>query len=170
MNLDRALTDRLTLHRPTDADAADLHRFYTNAETMATLGGLRGPDETRRLVNKIIIHWTLHDFGAWIIRETATGSFIGRGGLRMMLIDGVPEVELGYGLLPEFWGRGYATEVARAGVRAAFESLNVPSLICFTLTTNVASRAVMTKVGFTFERDGWYAGEPHVFHRLRRPS
>lgn len=170
MNIELVETERLILLRPAPSDIDDLYRFYTDPRTMATLGGLRSPELTHDLAERIIIHWKLHAFGAWIVREAATGRFMGRGGLRLMLLEGRPEIELGYGFLPEFWGRGFATELGRVAVQVGFEHLAARDLCCFTEPTNRASLNVMTKLGFTFERDGIYAGTPHVFHRLRRPA
>jgi RimJ/RimL family protein N-acetyltransferase len=83
-------------------------------------------------------------------------------------IGGRDEVEVGYGLVAEFWGQGLATEIAAASVQTGFEVLGLPDLVCFTLTTNMRSQRVMEKVGFRYERDGEHAGLPHVFYRLRR--
>ncbi|MBX7103492.1 MAG: GNAT family N-acetyltransferase [Gemmataceae bacterium] len=170
MKIDQVETERMILHRATLGDLADLIRFYADPQVMKTLGGLRTPDETRLLAEKIVAHWVVHNFGAWIMRDRGSGEFIGRGGLRLMVVDGTPEVELGYGLMPAYWGRGLATELARAAVRTAFEELRIASLCCFTLIDNAGSLNVMRKVGFQYERDGTYADQPHVFYRLRRPA
>jgi RimJ/RimL family protein N-acetyltransferase len=71
-------------------------------------------------------------------------------------------------LVPDFWGRGLATELARESVRVGFGVLGVADLVCFTLPTNARSRRVMEKAGFRYERDVEHAGLPHVLYRLRR--
>ena len=85
--------------------------------------------------------------------EPGTGRFIGRGGLQRLPVDGREQIEVGYGLMSEFWGQGLATELAAESVRVAFEVLQLPELVCFTLPTNLASRRIMEKVGFRYERD-----------------
>jgi RimJ/RimL family protein N-acetyltransferase len=112
--------------------------------------------------------WERDGFGWWVARHRPDGRFVGRGGLRRIQIGGREEVELGYGLVADFWGRGLATELARASVRVGFEVMGLPDLVSFTLPTNHKSRRVMEKVGFRYERDGEHAGLPHVFYRLRR--
>ena len=87
------------------------------------------------------------------MRVKATGLFAGRGGLKHTSIGERDEVEVAYALLPQYWGQGLATELAVASVRAGFEVLHRPDLVCFTLTTNRASQRVMEKVGFRYERD-----------------
>jgi ribosomal-protein-alanine N-acetyltransferase len=133
---------------------------------MATLGGMRPESVMQERFELLLRNWTEDGFGLWIMRDRESGAFIGRGGLRRLTLEGKPEVEVGYALLPEFWGRGLATELAKESVRAAFEELQLPDLVCFTLPTNLASRRVMEKAGFRHERDGAYAELPHRFYRL----
>src|SRR5205085_2188193 len=95
-----------------------------------------------------------------------SGQFIGRGGVRLFPVEGIEEAEVGYGLVAEYWSRGLATELARESVRVGFEVLGRPDLVCFTMPTNRASRRVMEKAGFRYERDGIHADLPHVFYRI----
>ena len=99
-------------------------------------------------------------------RDAATSRFVGRGGLRHTVVEGKPDVEVAYGLMPEFWGRGLATELARESVRVGFVDLQLADLVSFTLPTNRASQRVMEKAGFRYERDVIHADLPHVFYRL----
>jgi [ribosomal protein S5]-alanine N-acetyltransferase len=158
-------TPRLVLTRMCVDDLDDLVRMYADPHVMATLGGVRSAEWTADYLDKQIAHWEQHGFGFWTLREPVTQSFVGRGGLRHVILDGQVEIEVGYGLMSEFWGRGLATELAVESVRVGFEELHLPSLVCFTLTTNVASRCVMENAGFRYERDMIYAELPHVLFR-----
>lgn len=169
-NLEDVTTARMRLTRPRDADFPDLFRFHSDPRVMATLNGVRAEPESRAILSRMMAHWLPNDFGWWIARDRYSGDFLGRGGLRLMLLDGKPEVEIGYGFLAEFWNRGLATELARESVRVAFDVLKIPELVCFTTPTNFASRRVMEKVGFRYERDGTYADLPHIFCRLVAPG
>lgn len=166
-----ALADRRTaqlrLGRITLRDLSDIERMQVDPQTMATLGGVRDARQTQRMVEAWVAHWDAHGFGLWIARDAASGDFAGRGGLQHTVVGGRPEVEVAYGLLPAFWGRGLATELAEASVRAAFAELRLPDLVCFTLTTNLASQRVMEKAGFAFEGEVEHAGLPHLLYRLR---
>ena len=71
-----------------------------------------------------------------------------------------------YALMAEYWGRGFATEMAEGILAVAFGRLHMTEVVCFTLTTNRASQRVMEKAGFEYERDIVHAGLPHVFYRL----
>ena len=90
--------------------------------------------------------------------------------LKLGLSENGYEVEVAYALRVESWGNGLATEMARAAVQVAFANLGLPDLVAFTLPTNVASRRVMEKAGFAFERDVVHADMPHVLYRLTASS
>jgi ribosomal-protein-alanine N-acetyltransferase len=68
-------------------------------------------------------------------------------------VGGNDEVELAYVLMAEYWGKGLATEMARAILAVAFERLGMTDLVCFTLTTNRTSQRVMEKARFEHERE-----------------
>jgi ribosomal-protein-alanine N-acetyltransferase len=159
-------TAHLRLRAICAADFADLHTLHSNVETMATLGGVRTREETQHFLDMLAGHWDEHGFGYWMAYDRATGRFAGRGGLRRVVLDAQREVEVGYALLPEFWGRGLATELARESIRVAFQELHLPALVCFTLTTNHASERVMQKAGFRYAGPITWANRPHVLYRL----
>jgi ribosomal-protein-alanine N-acetyltransferase len=137
---------------------------------MATLGGIRSDEETGLLLARNLEHWERHGFGLWVLRDENDGRFAGRAGLRHVRVGGADEVELAYALMPEFWGRGLATEIVGAILSLAFGRLGLPEVVCFTLPTNAASRRVMEKAGFTFERDVIHADLPHVLYRIAAPG
>ena len=161
---------RLQLVRIGASDLPELTRMHRDPRVMATLGGLRSEESSVALLRGLEDHWEEHGFGLWTLRESATGRFAGRGGLRRVTIEGRDEVEVAYALLPEFWGQGLATEVAVASVRVGFDALELHDLVSFTLPTHAASRRVMTKAGFAYERDVGHAGLPHVLYRITAAS
>ncbi len=163
--LDEVRTARLLLTRTRIDDLDDFVRMHRDPRVMATLGGVRSAAETRGLVDRLVAHWEQYGFGWWVVRDLRTGRFAGRGGLRHVTVEGRDEVEVGYGLLPGFWGRGVATELARESVRVGFTVLQHSDLVSLTLPTNHASRRVMEKAGFRYERDVVYADLPHVLYR-----
>ncbi|MEW4566884.1 GNAT family N-acetyltransferase [Tautonia sp. JC769] len=160
------LTPRLRLDRPSWADLNDYARMNADPVVMATLKGIRSREETEDIFGRLMDHWARFGFGWYTVRDRGSGRFVGRGGLRHVVIAGLDEVEIGYAFLHPCWGRGLATELARRCVRLGFETLGLPSLVCFTQPTNLASRRVMEKAGFAFECDTEYADLPHVLYRL----
>jgi [ribosomal protein S5]-alanine N-acetyltransferase len=166
--VDEVSTPRLFLRRMTVLAFEDLTRMHLDPRVMDTLGGIRSPEVTHDWLARQLTHWQQYGFGLWLAYDRATGRFAGRGGLHHVEIDGRDEIEVGYALLPDSWGRGLATELARESIRVAFDVLYLPEIVCFTLTTNGASQRVMQKAGFRYERDLLYKDLPHVLYRLRR--
>src|SRR5262245_10520435 len=164
--VDELQTPRLLLRRMGAEDLDDLTHMHLDPRVMATMGGLRSPAETKEWLDRQTDHWEQYGFGLWMARDRAAGQFAGRGGLHHVEIDGRDEIEVGYCFRAEFWGRGLATELARASVRVAFSVLRLPEIVCFTLPTNLASQRVMQKAGFRYERDTVWKDLPHVFYRL----
>ena len=156
--------------RISEADWRHLRAMHRNPEVMRTLGGLRDVAESRRLLDRLLEDWRADGFGLWWLTDRETGAPAGHGGLRRTRVAGVDEVEVVYALMPPFWGRGYATEIARRSVDLAFRVLHLPNIVCLTLTTNLASQRVMQKAGFRFEKDIDHAGLPHVLYRQFGPS
>ncbi len=159
-------TPRLLLTRICRTDLDDLVRMYSDPDVTATLGGLRDAEFMEGYLDRQLAHWEQHGFGQWTLRDPDSGRFAGRGGLRFSNVEGRDQVELSYGFMKDCWGRGLATELARESLRIAFMDLRLPELICFTLTTNIASQRVMQKAGFRYERPMVYADLPHVLYRL----
>lgn len=163
------LTERLRLDRPSWSDLPDYARMNADPRVMATLKGVRSAEETAAIFALLIDHWDRFGFGWYTVRDRRSARFAGRGGLRRVVIAGREEVELGYGLLPSYWGRGLATELACRCARLGFEVLGIRDLVGITLPSNLASRRVMEKVGFAFEHESESEsdGPPHVLYRLR---
>lgn len=163
-------TSRLLLTRISADDAADLVTMQRDPGVAATLGGMRAEDEIEADAQMLAAQWDAHGFGWWAVREPGTGRFIGRGGLRYATVGAERAIEVGFGFMPEFWGRGLATELARVSVAQGIVRLGAAEIVSFTLPSNAASRRVMEKTGFAYERDIEHAGMPHVLYRLTAES
>jgi RimJ/RimL family protein N-acetyltransferase len=99
--------------------------------------------------------------GFWASEERTTGSWLGWFCLEPPVPGDWSCVELGYRLHRAVWGRGYATEGARALVRTAFTGLGAERVTAQTMTVNAASRRVLEKAGLTFIRT-FFADWPEV--------
>jgi RimJ/RimL family protein N-acetyltransferase len=157
----------LLAERVTAAHWLDLRRMDENDGFMALLGGVRDKAGTVAYLEMNLKHWADHGFGMWMLRDPATSATIGRAILRHLDVEGVDEVEVGYGFMPEYWGRGLATEIARACVKIGFEQLGLRSLVAVTTAANLGSQRVMQKAGLAYERDIVHAGVPHLLFRTR---
>lgn len=163
-------TPRMRADRLVADDLSHIARMYADERVMATLGGVRTLEQVHSLVAAHVEHWERNGFGFWMFRDRTDGAFVGRAGLRRVHVGGRDEVELGYALMPAYWGQGLATEMAEGCLRVGRDHLGLTNIVAYALPTNVASRRVMEKVGFVYERDIVHANLPHVLYRLRTPG
>jgi RimJ/RimL family protein N-acetyltransferase len=167
--LDQIATPRMLGERLSLTHFAKIHQLYTDPLVMKTLsadGRVASEDSTRKHLQMCVEHWQEHGYGIWAFHRKADGQFIGRGGLKTYEIDGEKIVGLAYAVLSDYWGQGFATEMAEASVKIGFEKLHLPEIASWTLPINRASQRVMEKIGFHYERDFQFAGLPHRFYRL----
>jgi RimJ/RimL family protein N-acetyltransferase len=105
--------------------------------------------ESDALATRIDAHFDEHGFGLWAVEIPNVAPFIGFVGLSIPRFDApfTPCVEIGWRLAAEYWGRGYATEAARAGLAFGFDTLGLEEIVSFTTAGNVRSRCVMERIG-----------------------
>jgi [ribosomal protein S5]-alanine N-acetyltransferase len=139
--------------------------IFADPRVGETMGGV----QSRELVAEILTHqdeaWERDGFGYWMWFETATGLPVARGGLQRTEFDGRPEVEVGWTTAAERWGEGFASELGAKSLEVAGQ-LGLESIVAFTLPHNRASRRVMEKLGFVYEKTAPYKvyGD-HVLYR-----
>ncbi|WP_283137586.1 GNAT family N-acetyltransferase [Rhizohabitans arisaemae] len=149
-------TERLLLRRFTEADEDDLVALDGDPEVTRFING--GKSTSREDARSRIARWLgqyeeRDGFGFWAAVERGSGRFLGWFEFRPPGGEPPPgEVELGYRLRREVWGRGHATEGARALIRKGFTELGVERVIAHTMAVNLASRRVMEKSGLVFVR------------------
>ncbi len=96
-------------------------------------------------------HWQLRGWGGFLVEERATGAFVGRVGI--VDWEGWPEPELGWWIVPEDWGHGYAGEAARAVLDFVRGLRRTSRLVSFIRASNTQSIRVAEKLGAAYERD-----------------
>jgi ribosomal-protein-alanine N-acetyltransferase len=167
--VERIETARMVAERLQPAHQADLYVLLGDPRVARTLWpGPSLPSEAQLLHSLAdkLDHWARHGFGLWLLRDRATGAVVGRGGLQHTRVGGQEEVEAGWAIAPDRWGEGLATELAHACTAVAFGELELKEIVAFTRPTNLASRRVMEKSGFAYERDVTYQGLAHVLYRV----
>ena len=178
-NLYPLQTERLTLRRWIPADREPFARLNRDAAVIEFLPGALTAEESDRLVDRIEAHFEQHGFGLWAAELRENAEFIGYIGLAIPRFEAAftPCVEIGWRLASKYWGRGLATEGARAVVAHAFEVLALPGLVSFTVPANVRSIRVMEKLGMTHDpKDDFdhpllpegHTLRRHVLYRLER--
>ena len=149
------------------AHEQELAALHADERVMKTMGGSTAtPEESRAWIERNLRHGQEPGLGIFVFRERETGTFVGRGAIRRIEIGGGEEVEVGYAVAAERWGRGLASEMA-ASLVAHAEEEGLGGLVAYTEPTNAASRRVREKVGFRYERDVEHHGRPQVLYRRR---
>ena len=174
-------TGRLRLRRWRDEDRKPFARMNDDAEGMEFFPARLTRAESDALVDRIEAHFAEHGFGLWAAELRGEGTFIGFIGLAVPRFEApfTPCVEIGWRLAREHWGKGLATEGARAAMQYAFTEIGLAEVVSFTVPANVRSRRVMEKLGMThdaredFEHPGLPEGHwlrRHVLYRVRRDA
>ncbi|MBI5105626.1 MAG: GNAT family N-acetyltransferase [Solirubrobacterales bacterium] len=144
-----------------------MHVIYSDPDVMRHVGygPVRGMAESAQMLRAYADHERRHGFSFWAVVERATGAVIGDAGL---YTSGAGEIELGYTLARDAWGKGYATEAARACLDVAFGSLGADEVIALADLPNAASHHVLEKLGFVRDGTRRAFGREHALFRLRR--
>ena len=132
-------------------------------------GGFSRSDIEARLARELA-NGADHGVQYWRLLLRETGEFIGCCGLKPF--DPGPQVfELGFQLLPQFWGKGYAREASRAAIGFAFGRLNASALVAGHHPENLPSQRTLEALGFRYTHDVHYppTGLMHRLYRLDRP-
>jgi RimJ/RimL family protein N-acetyltransferase len=163
-------TARLTLRQWENDDVAPFWEIHRHPELRKFLTGPNSLEETEKFVSRTRDHWTRYGYGLFAVEEKTTGQLVGFTGLiAIEWVAPVTGVEIAWRLRRDAWGKGYATEAARACLPVAFETLSVDPLVAIAVPENVRSHRVMERLGFvrTPEKD---FDHPRVApgHRLSR--
>jgi ribosomal-protein-alanine N-acetyltransferase len=167
------ITPRLVGTPTNPSDFANLRRIHADPRAMATLsadGATFTEDQTRSFLDRAAAHWKSHNFGLWTFRNQSTNDFVGYGGIRHTTVEGRDQIELAYAICSSQWSKGFATEISRAALDHAFNTLHLAQIVAFTLPHNRASRRVMEHCGFTYAREITHANLPHVLYILDAPN
>ena len=138
-------------------------------------------EQSEAIIARVEAHFEKHGFGLWAIEVLEDRRFAGYVGLMHPRFEThfTPCVEVGWRLAPEHWGRGYATEGARAAIDYGLDVVKLDEILSWTVPANTRSRRVMEKLGMTqdpkddFDHPLLPAGHPlrpHVLYRIRRPA
>jgi ribosomal-protein-alanine N-acetyltransferase len=140
------LTERLEIRAFEPSDLEALHAVYGDPEVTRFIPDYPTLEHTRRALDIHVREARAGNPAFWALIERESGALIGDAGLG--LVEGVgPEIELGYTLGPRWWGRGYATEAARAVRDHAFGPLGLTEVVALVRPANVASIHVLEKIG-----------------------
>lgn len=166
-------TARLLLHPWQESDLEPFARLNADPQALrhypSTLDRAQSDAIARR--SQALIE--RQGWGQWAVEVRATGQFAGMVGLNVPLAElpFQPCVEAVWRLLPELWGKGYASEAARASLDFGFDVLGLEEIVAYTALPNLPSQAVMERLGMrrqpgTFDHPALPAGHPLAPHVL----
>jgi RimJ/RimL family protein N-acetyltransferase len=123
-----------------------------------------GPEATRESteasIHRVQARWAQYGYSWWSFIERETGDLVGAGCIQH--VANIPEhpLEIGWRLVPAKWGKGYASEAARAMAAFAFETVGTETLLAVAIPENMASRRVMERLGMRYRGlEPWYEEE-----------
>lgn len=163
-------TDRLLLRTFTIEDAPHIYHLNLDPDVIRyTLDPIRDIDQSRQVLEQVIIpQYALYNHGRWAVHTKPGMGFIGWCGLKARPERN--EIDLGYRFIKTFWGKGYATEAARACIRYGFEQLNLQRIIGRAMPDNKASLRVLEKCGMRYTGEDLVDGHPAVTYEILNPS
>jgi RimJ/RimL family protein N-acetyltransferase len=146
-------TPRLVLRLWRPSDRAPFAAMNADPAVMAWLPARLTAAESNGLADAIEAHHRMHGFGLWALEIPGVAPFAGYVGLSVpgFTAPFTPCVEIGWRLAAAHWGRGYATEAARAVLTRAWDVLGLEEVVSFTTTGNERSRAVMARLGMRYD-------------------
>lgn len=146
-------TERLILRPLTEEDVDNIFLLDSNPDVMRYVGvpTVTKKETSAKMVDHIINQYKNNGTGRLAVIEKETNQFIGWSGIKLLTeeVNGYKNVyELGYRFLPEFWGKGYATEAAQASLDLGFNELNADKIYAYADVENESSNYILTKLGF----------------------
>jgi RimJ/RimL family protein N-acetyltransferase len=179
MNAITLHTPRLVLRPWRDEDVDSFAAMFDDPAVMEFLPAQKDRAAIEALLGRMRAHLDARGFGWWAAELKSSGAFIGFVGLSRVPFEAhfTPAVEVGWRLASAHWGKGYATEGARAALHAGFTRLGLGEIVSFTVPPNARSWGVMTRIGMThdpaddFDHPRLPEGDPlrrHVLYRISR--
>jgi ribosomal-protein-alanine N-acetyltransferase len=161
-------TERLVLRplQAVDAEAYAAMRYHPQVAEWLPVEDAGSIAAARHAIARFADFWRERGYAPWGV--FAGDRLIGHGGLNFLQVFGATEVL--WALHPDFWHRGYATEMARAALAFGFETLNLPLIFAITKPDNLASQAVMKRIGLGYRKDVTYKGIDAVWFDTTREA
>ena len=146
-------TERLLLRKLTATDAEFILRLLNEPSFLQFIGdkGVRNLEDARQyILNGPIASYRKHGFGLYLVALQTDNTAIGMCGL--LKRDSLPDVDIGFAFVPEFWNKGYALEAAVAVMIYGKDVLKLPRIVAITNKDNHASAKLLNKIGLRFDR------------------
>ena len=174
-------TERLILRTWQIEDEEAYFKINQDPKVIEFLSGPLTRKQVQDFIQYVRRHDEQHGYTTWAVELKETGALMGFIGLNTVAWQAhfTPAVEIGWRLGAEYWGKGYATEGAKAALDYGFKHCNLPEIVAFTVPANIRSIRVMEKIGLHRDIHGDFAHpklpkdhplSKHVLYRLSRSS
>ncbi len=161
-------TENLTLRPLTMADLDAMFRVFSERDMLKYLPNPNPPtiDRAQRMIETQIQQWKQYGLGSWGVVPHGETELAGWNGLQYL--PETNETEVGYMLSRKFWGRGFSTDGARAGLEFGFKTLGLDQIVGLVHPENIASQRVLIKCGMTFTYQASYFGMEMFRYQINR--
>jgi ribosomal-protein-alanine N-acetyltransferase len=163
-------TLRLRLRHFTPDDADELYHIYSYPELFKYMSNekMLSWEQTVAVINSLTENWKQHQFGVWAVVYKKDRKLIGHCGFKFL--ENTREIQIGYLLLPYYWGMGLGTEAASAALKYGFEVAKLERVVAVAKPENIASCRVMEKVGMNYEKDAYFYNNNVVYYSISREA
>ena len=167
-------TERLIIEPLTLRDAAAWCDYFRQNDALKFVGiaddSLDLETKAKQWIERQLWRYKTNQYGLLALRDKTSNALVGQCGLLTQEVDGMEELEIGYHVLPKFWGKGYATEAANLFKQYAFERGLRKSLISIIHVDNVRSQRVAEKNGMSRTVQTAFKGFPVWVYRVNAES
>ncbi len=151
-------TPRLILRELRPEDDHGMFELDSNPAVLTYLGGAPQTDieQSREVIRFVQSQYENYGIGRFAMVLKDTNEFMGWAGLKYVtesINDHINYHDIGYRLIERYWGKGYATEAARASLDYGFHELNLDKIYGITMSDNYASQAILQKIGLRYVND-----------------
>lgn len=161
-------TPRLSFRKFTLDDLPLLIEQRSDPDMNRYLGGtrLQNPESLSKRIRFYMSCYDSHGFGMCPMFWKETGEMIGAAGLQPL--EGTDDIEVGYSVIKDHWGKGIGTEAARGWLEFGFRKFGLERIVAVAVLENSASRRIMEKLGMHYEKQEEHYGEQCAFYAINR--
>ena len=161
-------TERLLIRKFTFDDLDALIDLRSDEEVIRYIGSrrLQNPEAIEKRLKFYIDCYEKYGFAMSAMFWKPIGEMIGWSGLQPL--DGTDEIEVGYGMIKEFWGKGIGYEAARAWLEYAFTNTDAKQIVAVAVPENTGSWRIMEKCGMKYEKTDLHYGMECVFYAITK--
>lgn len=161
-------TERLIFRKFSSDDLPMLIEQRSDPDVNRYLGGttLQNQEALAKRIEFYISCYASHGFGMCAMLWKGSGNVIGSAGLQPL--DGTDEIEVGYSMIKDFWGKGIGTEAAHGWLDFGFNEAGLERIVAVANTDNAASRRIMEKLGMCYEKTEFHYGADCAFYAISK--